>query len=109
MKRLIVALIMVVPFAGMGQKIESVLKKKVVFTDPDSCIRGNVKFIRIKGGIISKVWGKPLWDRFYKDELISSYHKNDSIVYSNKGLIKEQYHFFDSSNNLSDKYVCEYD
>ena len=58
MKSLIGALIMVVPFTGIGQKIVTVTGNKTIEENPDSIRRGHIKFIRTKTDTMPHIEGK---------------------------------------------------
>jgi len=109
MKSLIIALMMVLPFVGMCQKVESAVFPEFRGFDPDSINRGNVKFIRTKGGVISQKDEKELQSKLIFSNLIYYMHKDDSIVYNRKGLNTESYFSIGNPNKKIYKHEGKYD
>ena len=109
MKSLIVALIMVVPFAGMGQKMSMVIGNKTIEINPDSIRRGHIKFIRTKADTILHIDEKYLYANVGYSDFWFYHHKNDSVVFNLKGLWIEKYSYSYSTKKLSWKEECTYD
>jgi len=109
MKSLIVALIIVIPFAGMGQKIQSVIANTRFIVFPDSIRRGQIKFIRTKADTIPFVGKKELLANLSFNDYWYYKNANDSSVYNSKGLLIENYRYSNSSNKLTYKDEGTYD
>jgi len=109
MKPLIVALIIVIPFGGMGQKFESAITHKIVPVFPDSIRRGHVKFIRTKTVSISTISTKELLGKINFEDYLWFGYRNDSVVYSLSGQYIESYSYSIPTNILTDIFSCKYD
>ena len=109
MKSLIIALIMIVPFVGMGQKVESVIGNRGLLMFPNNINRGHVKFIKTKADTIPCSNKKGLLDKLNFFDYLVYKHRNDSVVYNSRGLSIESYSYFDSSHKLTHKGEWKYD
>jgi len=109
MKSLIVALIMVLPFAGMGQKIQSAVFLSPRNYDRDSTKKGDVKFIRAKGEFLPQINDKELQNKLRFADLLYDTHRDDSIIFNKEGLEVEAYYSMSNPHKNISKHEFKYD